>query len=171
MLIGFIKGALLMLLFFVSSLPASVDNGANSWYQMGYNYSQQGENVKAFEWMLKAANNGHIAAQNNIGLSYLHGLGVEEDKQKAFEWFKKSAEQGLPYAQSELAMLYYQQGDAKKAQQWWLIAANANDEYAQFNLASLFLEQNNLKKSHYWFQRARNNNHPQAHIALNKLRE
>jgi TPR repeat protein len=44
------------------------------------------------------------SAQNNIGLSYLHGLGVSKDKNKAFEWFEKAAKQGLSYAQSELAM-------------------------------------------------------------------
>jgi TPR repeat protein len=94
---------------------------------------------------------------NNIGLSYLHGLGVIKDKNKAFEWFEKAAKQGLSYAQSELAMLYYQQGKTKQAQQWWLTAANANDEYAQFNLASLFLEKNNIKKATYWFQRVYQN--------------
>jgi hypothetical protein len=41
----------------------------------------------AFVWMMRAAKAGHSSAQNNIGLSYLHGLGVIKDKNKAFEWF------------------------------------------------------------------------------------
>jgi TPR repeat protein len=45
--------------------------------------------------MMRAAEAGHAAAQNNIGLSYLHGLGVEQDDKKAFKWFEKSAKQGL----------------------------------------------------------------------------
>jgi TPR repeat protein len=155
--------------WFVTSVDA--DFHTEKWYQIGYDYSQQGRNDNAFRWMMRAAEAGHAAAQNNIGLSYLHGLGVEQDDKKAFKWFEKSAKQGLSYAQSELAMLYYRQGNVKQAQHWWLIAANANDEYAQFNLASLFLEQSHLKKAYYWFQQANQNKHPNARAALEKLKE
>ncbi|WP_201341870.1 SEL1-like repeat protein [Abyssogena phaseoliformis symbiont] len=48
--------------------------------------------------MLRAAQANHAAAQNNIGLSYLHGLGVKKDNTRAFVWFKRSAKQGLSYA-------------------------------------------------------------------------
>ncbi|SGZ72626.1 hypothetical protein BTHERMOSOX_600 [Bathymodiolus thermophilus thioautotrophic gill symbiont] len=169
------KRALIAPFFFALGLFTTsvigADFRADKWYQTGYDYSQQGRNDDAFHWMMRAAEAGHMAAQNNIGLSYLYGLGVKQDDKKAFEWFKKSAKQGLPYAQSELAMLYYRQGAIKQAQQWWLIAANANDEYAQFNLASLFLEQKNLKKAYYWFQQANQNKHPNAQVALEKLKE
>lgn len=142
------------------------DERSDAWYQIGYDYSQQGRNDEAFHYMLKAANMGHSAAQNNIGLSYLHGLGVKKDKKRAFFYFQKAANQGLLYAQSELAMLYYQKGNMQKAQDLWLLAAQQNDEYAQFNLASLFLEKNNQKQAYYWFKRASNNHHPDANAAL-----
>lgn len=167
------KRVLLTPFFFVlpllSAPLAIADDRANSWYQIGYDYSQRKRNDDAFRWMMRAAEAGHVAAQNNIGLSYLHGLGVKQDDKEAFAWFEKAAKQGLTYAQSELAMLYYRQGNTEKAQQWWLTAANMNDEYAQFNLASLFLERNSFKKATYWFQRAKDNNHPQAQVALDKL--
>jgi TPR repeat protein len=44
------------------------------WYRTGYHYSQAGHNKDAFVWMMRAAKAGHSSAQNNIGLSYLHGL-------------------------------------------------------------------------------------------------
>ncbi|WXU00726.1 MAG: Secretory immunoglobulin A-binding protein EsiB [Catillopecten margaritatus gill symbiont] len=153
------------------SLVLATDPRADTWYRIGYDYSQRKRNDDAFKWMMRAADAGHIAAQNNIGLSYLHGLGAEKDEKKAFVWFEKAAKQGLSYAQSELAMLYYQQGKVGQAEKWWLIAANLNDEYAQFNLASLFLEQNKRKQAYDWFKRARGNKHPQAQIALDKLKE
>ncbi len=159
------------ILLFLDISPVVADARADSWYQIGYDYSQRRRNDDAFKWMMRAADAGHIAAQNNIGLSYLHGLGAEKDEKKAFVWFEKSAKQGLSYAQSELAMLYYRQGKVKQAEQWWLTAAKQNDEYAQFNLASLFLEQNKRKQAHYWFQQASQNNHPQAQIALDELKE
>ena len=169
------KGALIASLFFVLNLDVVADNRANTWYQIGYDYSQRGRNTDAFEWMLKAADAGHAAAQNNIGLSYLHALGVPKDEKTAFIWFEKSAKQDLSYAQSELAMLYYEgrevEQDTQKAYDWWLSAAKQEDEYAQFNLASLFLEQKDIKQAYYWFTRASNNNHPDAKKALEQLRE
>lgn len=151
----------------------AADMRADAWYRIGYDYSQQKRNDDAFRYMLRAAKAGHIAAQNNIGLSYLHGLGVDKNQKKAFFWFEKSAKQGLSYAQSELAMLYYQQGSTQQAKYWWQVAANANDEYAQFNLASLFLEENSNKQAYYWLQKASAHNppHPQAQSALKKLKE
>ncbi|WP_201340290.1 tetratricopeptide repeat protein [Isorropodon fossajaponicum symbiont] len=137
--------------------------------------SLQGRNEDAFSWMLRAAQENHTTVQNNIGLSYLHGLGVKKDNAKAFIWFKRSAEQGLPYAQSKLAMLYYQGRGVKKniqkAYDWWLIAAKQEDEYAQFNLASLLLEKNKVKQAYYWFNQAAKNNHPGTQEALKKLGE
>ena len=158
-------------IFIMSSLSVAADTRADLWYKIGYDYSQRKRNDEAFRYMLRAADVGHSAAQNNIGLSYLHGLGVEKDKKRAFVWFEKAAKQGLSYAQSELAMLYYQQGNIEQAQKWWLIAANLNDEYAQFNLASLFLEQKKRKRAIYWFQQASKNKHPQAQAALEALKE
>ncbi len=159
------------ILLFLHTVPVVAGARADSWYRIGYDYSQRKRNDEAFRWMMRAAEAGHIAAQNNIGLSYLHGLGAEKNEKKAFVWFEKAAKQGLSYAQSELAMLYYRQGKVKQAEQWWLTAAKQNDEYAQFNLASLFLEQNKRKQAHYWFQQASQNNHPQAQTALDELKE
>jgi TPR repeat protein len=169
------RGALIASLFFALNLTVVAGDPADTWYQIGYDYSQRGRNTDAFKWMLKAADAGHAAAQNNIGLSYLHALGVTKNEKIAFSWFDKAAKQGLPYAQSELAMLYYEgrgvEKDTQKAYDWWLSAAKQEDEYAQFNLASLFLDQGDIKQAYYWFNRASNNNHPEAKVALEKLRE
>ncbi len=163
-------------LFYVIAISfAQADTRFDRWYQIGYDYSQMGRNDDAFKWMMRAADGGHSAAQNNIGLSYLHGLGVEKNDKKAFEWFDKSAHQGLSYAQSELAMLYYKgKGVGKNinlAQRWWLTAALQEDEYAQFNLASSMLEEGGIQQAYYWFNRAAQNNHPAAKDALEKLKE
>lgn len=162
-------------LFFTLISSVSAETLSERWYRIGFEYSQQGMNDDAFRWMIKSADAGHAAAQNNIGLSYLHGLGVEKDAKKAFYWFERSANQGLLYAQSELAMLYYLGSgvDMNKsmALDWWLLAAKQNDEYAQFNLASLYLELNDIQKAYYWFTIANNNKHPDAQDALDKLRE
>ena len=168
------RSVLLVALLFVN-FGALADSRADTWYRIGYDYSQRGHNQDAFKWMLRAADAGHAAAQNNIGLSYLHALGAPKDEAIAFSWFEKAAKQGLSYAQSELAMLYYEgrgvEKDVQKAYDWWLIAAKQEDEYAQFNLASLLLESQDIKQAYYWFNRAAHNNHPDAKNALEQLQE
>jgi TPR repeat protein len=172
--IGLKKGMLIASLFYglINSF-AQAETKFDRWYQIGYDYSQMGRNDDAFTWMMRAANGGHSAAQNNIGLSYLHGLGAKKNYKQAFEWFEKSAKQGLSYAQSELAMLYYDgngiEKNVKLAESWWLIASKQKDEYAQYNLASLMLEKGNIKQAYYWFNRATKNNHPDAKVALDLL--
>lgn len=47
---------------------------------------------KAVEWYTKAAEQGHAAAQYNLGNCYYDGEGVEKDLQKAIEWYTKAAE-------------------------------------------------------------------------------
>jgi TPR repeat protein len=168
------KGMLIASLFCVFTTSfAQAETRFDRWYQIGYDYSQAGQNDDAFNWMMRAADGGHSAAQNNIGLSYLHGLGAKQDDKQAFTWFEKSANQGLSYAQSELAMLYYRgagvEKDIQLAKKWWLYAANQEDEYAQYNLASLILEEGDIKQAYYWYYRASHNNHPDAKIALEQL--
>ncbi len=48
---------------------------------------------------LKAANAGHALAQNNLGVMYANGRGVEQSDVKAGEWYRKAAEQGDKTAQ------------------------------------------------------------------------
>lgn len=46
-------------------------------------------------------------AQNNLGLMYDQGRGVEKDTVQAIFWLSKAAEQGVAHAQYNLASRYY----------------------------------------------------------------
>ena len=48
---------------------------------------------KAFEWNLKAANQGLACAQKYIGYAYAKGQGVTKDFQKGMEWIRKATDQ------------------------------------------------------------------------------
>lgn len=50
--------------------------------------------VKAFEWMLKAAEQGLIEAQVAVAAMYDGGLGIKQDVKKATSWYEKAAKQG-----------------------------------------------------------------------------
>ena len=58
--------------------------------------------AEAMKWYLKAANQGSLAAQYNIGIMYDKGQGVKQDYSEANKWYQKAAEQGYTPAQSNL---------------------------------------------------------------------
>lgn len=66
------------------------------------------ENDKSLsvEWFTKAADKGNKVAQCNIGRYYKNGTSVEQDYDKAKEYFEKSAAQGYHCAMYELALFY-----------------------------------------------------------------
>ncbi|MAX38775.1 MAG: hypothetical protein CME33_19635 [Gimesia sp.] len=73
--------------------------------------SNKSEKVKQaerqeFERCRKAAELGDAVEQNNLGLMYSHGEGVEQDNTLAVVWFRKSAEQGNAVAQFNLGIMY-----------------------------------------------------------------
>ena len=50
--------------------------------------------IKAFYWYQKAAVNGDIKAQSDLGSLYYNGEGTEKDLEKAFYLYQKAAEKG-----------------------------------------------------------------------------
>ena len=70
-----------------------------------------------------SAEQGDETAQNNLGLLYLNGFGVETNYTLAFYWFQKSAEQKYAEAQGNLGLMYlYGLGvpESKKNAAIWL---------------------------------------------------
>jgi len=61
---------------------------------------------KSFNWYLKAAEQGHVEAQYNVGVLYEYAEGVEQNLKQAFEWYLKAANQRHAKAQYDLAWAY-----------------------------------------------------------------
>jgi TPR repeat protein len=57
---------------------------------------------KAIEWYRKAAVRGHSESAYLLGMKYLNGDGVEQDKPKAAKWLKQAADQGHSRAERQL---------------------------------------------------------------------
>lgn len=55
----------------------------------------------------KMAFEGNPFAQNNLGVCYFRGFGVDKNQENAFRWFKESAEHGNAIGQINLAYCYY----------------------------------------------------------------
>jgi TPR repeat protein len=54
----------------------------------------------------KAAEQGHIDAQNELGFMYQEGRGVQKDAREGAEWYRKAADQGHASAQANLGVAY-----------------------------------------------------------------
>lgn len=117
---------------------------------------------KAAHWFHKAAENGSVDAQNNLGIMYLTGQGVEKDLKEAAVWLQKAAESGNAAAQSNLGLMYYYdegvEKDFQQAAYWLLKSAKQGDVTAQNNLAVMYSEglgvNKNQDRAIYWLQKA-----------------
>lgn len=78
---------------------------------------------EAVRWYTAAAKQGNPQAQNNLGVCYLKGTGVNQNLKEAAKWITLSAQQGAPEAQHTLGV-FYEKGigvetDLSKAKEWW----------------------------------------------------
>jgi hypothetical protein len=84
--------------------------------------------AKAIDWYTKAADNGNLEAQNELGFLYFIGKGVEQDIDKGGAYFLMAARGGLPVAQYNVGIMYatgrgVEGVDVGKAYAWLNIAA------------------------------------------------
>jgi TPR repeat protein len=61
--------------------------------------------TEAVTWFRKAAEQGNVIGQFNLGMMYLHGIGIPRSDTEAAMWLRKSAEQGNSEAILLLCML------------------------------------------------------------------
>lgn len=89
---------------------------------------------EAVKWFLKAAEQGHAAAQFGLGTMYYFGHGVPEDYKEAVKWHRLAAEQGHFGAQHDLGMMYaFGKGvpkDYVQAHLWYNLAASQENKSA-----------------------------------------
>ncbi len=126
-----------------------------------------------FEWLLAAANDGHVDAQCDIGFYY----NSKEDYIKAAEWFHKAAEQDNVIACSELGQLYLNgHGVAKsleKARQYQLKAAEQGNASAQNNLGAMYADGKGVLQSYTeavkWYRKAAEQGNATAQYNLGRM--
>lgn len=64
--------------------------------------------VKAYEWYKKAAKQDYGIAQNNLGLLYLNGHGIDENRQLAKLWFESACKNRCSEGCKNLQLLKYE---------------------------------------------------------------
>ncbi len=63
--------------------------------------------TSAAKWLLRAANNGSLAAQHNISVMYAHGQGLRIDPLEGARWCRIAAERGDQRSQFRLSYLFF----------------------------------------------------------------
>jgi TPR repeat protein len=92
------------LLFALSSMAEPLNEAAEqgdakaqaklgAMYFLGHDGIEKDE-IQAFEWLMKAAKQGHIEAEVMVAAMYDRGLGVPADVNAATSWYEKAAAQG-----------------------------------------------------------------------------
>ena len=86
---------------------------------------------EAINWYRKAAEQGIVEAQENLGYLYLKGDRVPKDRTEAAKWYRKAAEQGVAIDQNMLG-LFYIKGDGipkntVEGLAWCILAADSGD--------------------------------------------
>lgn len=78
-------------------------------YEYGNRYYDEKNYKEAFKWYQKAAEQGHVNAQCQLGLCYRYGLGVLSSNRDAIHWYRKASEKGNEEAKNALFALgvYY----------------------------------------------------------------
>jgi TPR repeat protein len=146
-------------------------------YDKGCNYDEQGKYKEAVKWYRKAAEQGHIEAQANLGVMYSKGRGVEQDYKEAVGWYRKAAKQGYARAQTNLGLRYEEgQGieqDYKEAIKWYNKAAEQGHALAQTNLGIMYEEGQGVgqdyKEAVGWYRKAAERGSDYAKDALKRL--
>jgi uncharacterized protein len=102
------------------------------------------DSAKAMKWYKKAAAQGNIRAEYDMGWMYSLGSGMPKDFVQAVEWYKKGANQGDPRSQCRLGYIYDHGGDASvpqdyvQALEWYRLAADQGYPNALDSLGQMY---------------------------------
>ncbi len=109
-----------------------------------YHLSTTNNPGEAVRWFQAAANQGLASAENNLGLLYAEGRGVNKDPARAFELINRAASKGLPGAKHNLGLLYKTgngvAADPARAKQLFEEAAQLGYQRSQYSLAQMHMK-------------------------------
>jgi TPR repeat protein len=119
----------------------------------------------------REANLGSPMSQTNLGILYLHGVGVPKDEAQAFRWFQRAAVERYPFAEMYMGISYYYglgtASDQQEALRWFERSAKAGVPQAQAAYGSLLLRQDGAhKEAIHWLEKAAKKDVPVAEYLL-----
>lgn len=149
----------------LSLFQSPVSMAAVPSFEVGVRALANGDFDTVLAHWIPLAKDGHVIAQNNLGLMYASGNGVAEDHEEAVSWLTLAANQGYPEAQYELGGMYARgEGvslDAQVALDLMSLAAQQGYPEAQAGLGLMYYIGNGVKadneRAYAWFNLAQIN--------------
>ncbi|HEU4416763.1 MAG TPA: tetratricopeptide repeat protein [Candidatus Angelobacter sp.] len=143
-----------------------------SCYDLGQHVQPDGK--ESIRLLTKAAGEGYVPAQYEVGRIYLYGRGVTIDYARALLWEGKAADQGDPRAQRDLAFMYERgfgvSADPAEAAEWNRKAAAQGNAEAQLQLARALDDGAGVSKdaeaARKWYGEAARQEQPAAQLEL-----
>ncbi|ABK44041.1 Sel1 domain protein repeat-containing protein [Magnetococcus marinus MC-1] len=130
-----------------------------------------------FKWLKKAADQGHVQAQNSLGYMYSQGIGTRVDFLKALKWYGEAAKHGDALAQFNVGHMHYRgkgvQANPGSAYGWYV--RSAKQGFAPAQTAVGYLLENglgvdkNLAEALNWYTQAARQNYGAAHNAIGRF--
>ena len=123
-----------------------------------------GNSTEAVRWYTLAADRGFADAQNNLGVCYANGSGVELNYDEAAKWYRLAADKGNAYGQANLGWCYQygygvEQSDEEAVRLYRLAAEQGNAD-GQCNLGWCYDSGTGVKQDYKeavkWYRLAAN---------------
>jgi TPR repeat protein len=154
---------------------AATNNQPHACFYLALGFREEKTNheaqIKAYRYMLQAAQAGHREAQFEYGLACLHGDGVRKNIKQGAEWLIRSAEAGWPRAEFKLATFYLNgvtpfPKDVTQGEIWLERAAEHGNLEAQFTLGTRLMngtrETRNPMEAVKWWRSAAEHGYAKA---------
>lgn len=96
-------------------------------------YGIEADESEGFAWMQRAAENGIVEAEAQIGFMFMAGLGTSKNQELADYWHRRAAMKGHAWAQYRLAYSIIRTEGAEQAQlieaaKWLILSFNEPEE-------------------------------------------
>ncbi len=92
-------------------IEAAKSGNSDEQYRLGLAYADDEDYEKAYEWLIKSANQEHAKAQENLATLldqevYLYRFGTRESSRRSADWYQKSYDNGNLGLSYKLASIY-----------------------------------------------------------------
>jgi TPR repeat protein len=164
--------------------PLADAGDAQAQYGLGVMYERGAGGIaadpsRAAHWYARAVGQDHPSAQNNLGLMFAQGRGVQRDPVRATRLWQSAAEAGHLMAQYNLGLAYYRgeglERDNETALRWFRRAARSGLPDGQYAMGQMYrlgvvVGQDNARAL-AWYRRAAAQGHQKAESQAQALAE
>lgn len=123
---------------------------AESLFQAGLHFADQKDLIRAETLWLRAAEQGHSGAMNNLG-NIFHERRKLHD---AHQWYSEAVERGNVEAMGNLAGILHRVRDIRAAEELWRVAADRGNTDSMYNLAVLMDKNQRFSEAKTWYRKA-----------------